>query len=62
MFYSPRDTDTKEFKEKYVKVAAALKPAGIKVGAINCEKESALCGKYDAAHLNRRGNTCPRVK
>ena len=55
MFYSPRDNDTKEFKDKYVKLAASLKAAGVKVGAVNCEKEPALCGKYNAAHLNRRG-------
>ena len=55
MFYSPRDNDTKEFKDKYVKLAASLKAAGVKVGAVNCEKEPALCGKYNASHLNRRG-------
>ena len=58
MFYSPRDNDTKEFKDKFVKLAASLKAAGVKVGAVNCEKEPALCGKYNAAHLNRRGEMC----
>lgn len=56
LFYSPTDNDTKNFKDKYIKLAASLRASGVKTGAVNCEKEPALCAEFSAAHLTGDDN------
>ena len=51
LFYTPSDNDTKNFKEKYIKLAASLRASGIKTGAVNCDKEPDLCDQHNANHL-----------
>ena len=56
-FHSPRDKESKAFKDKYIKLAATLKLSGIKTGAVNCEKEEVLCERHQAGHLTRDGKS-----
>jgi hypothetical protein len=57
LFYSPSDNDTKNFKEKYIKLAASLRASGIKTGAVNCDKEPDLCDQHNANHLTGEART-----
>jgi hypothetical protein len=49
-FYSRRTPQSINFKEKYIKMATSLKTSGIKTGAVNCDKEAALCQRQGAAN------------
>ena len=62
LFYTPSDNDTKNFKEKYIKLAASLRASGIKTGAVNCDKEPDLCDQHNANHLTGEARTRARAR